>query len=327
MNVQHERNLSLRSRVKDAPLDVPWRTSSLLGQAGFFFLTCIAFAALRLFIGLFGSLAGVITGVIAIALAEYLIGARKWFFTGVEAALWICGVLSIISDLPSSGTPESNLVIAAVVAIAGLRVRNPLFGAGAAIFVMIYFERRFDLGVLSALLLALIACLALLREWRRPSTEALWIVLAIVMPIAGRTVADEKWMNLTIALYATLGAIALVLAILKRHHALFLCAMIAIAIAGFDVAEKIFAPPEVKFAVAGALLLAIAFVITRALRDRTSGFVLTIEQLTPFDDAIESGATISLQPSTPTSTPTGAPESGPQTGGGSFGGAGASGDY
>ncbi|HEV7766830.1 MAG TPA: hypothetical protein VGQ76_17655 [Thermoanaerobaculia bacterium] len=326
MNVQHERNFSLQSRVKPAQLDVPWHTNSIVGQIGFFILTCIGLGAFRLLISVFDvPKPGLITGVIAIALAEYLISARKWFFSGVEAALWIGGVFLLISELPSSGTPESNLVIAAAAAIAGLRVRNPLFGALAAIFVMIYFERRFDLGVLCALILAFIACIALLREWRRPSTEALWIVLAIVMPVAGRVVADEKWINLTIALYATLGVIALVLAILKRHHALFLSAMIAITIAGFDVAEKIVAPPEVKFAVAGALLLAIAFVITRALRDRTSGFVLTIEQLTPFDDAIESGATISLQPSTSTPTPT--PESAPQSGGGSFGGAGASGDY
>ena len=40
--------------------------------------------------------------------------------------------------------------------------------------------------------MALGACIALLRTWRRPTTEALWIALALVMPIAGRFTADSE---------------------------------------------------------------------------------------------------------------------------------------
>jgi len=142
-----------------------------------------------------------------------------------------------------------------------------------------------------------------------------------MMPFAGRFTADERWRVVTIALYATFGVIALVLAITRRHHALFLSAMIALAIAATDIAEQIQAPPEAKFAIAGFALLAIAFTISRVLRDRTHGFVLTPIALTPVDDAMELGATITLQPSTPSPAPQ------PATGGGNFGGAGASGDY
>ena len=324
MNVQHERNLHLRAHLKDPRvaehLEVPWRTNGILAQCFFFVLTCIALGA---FYGLAHLLEmprpGVITGVAAIVLAEVLI-AKRWFFTGVEAALWIVGLFALISELPRSGTPESMLVIAAACAIAGARVRNPLFGAAAAIFVMLYVEKRFDLGVVCALLIALASCIALLREWQRPSTEMLWIALALVRPVAGRFTADAQWRTTTIVLYTVFGAIALILAITRRHHALLLTAMIALGIAATDFAEPIAAPAEVKFAVAGALLLAIAFAISRKLRGRTHGFVLTPMELTPFDDAMELGATLNLQPAAAQ------PEPGLSTGGGKFGGAGASGD-
>ena len=331
MNAQHERNFFLRARLRGdgvrsdgiaAQLDVPWRTNGLLAQAAFFLLTCIGLGA---FYGLLHVLdtggEGLVAGVAAIALAEYLIGARRWFFTGVEAALWLCGVFALISELPSSGKPEAMLVLAAAGAIAGARVRNPLFGALAAIFVVLYFEKRFDLGVLCALLIALVACIALLRTWRRPTTEALWIALALVMPIAGRFHADRNWRDTTIVLYAILGIIALSLAMARRHHALFLTAMISLAIAGADFAEKLTAPNEAKLALAGSLLLLIAFATSRALRGRTHGLVLTPIQLTPFDDAAEIAATLALQPTAH------APEPQPASGGGEFGGAGASGDY
>ncbi|MFL6246365.1 MAG: hypothetical protein ACJ74H_10100 [Thermoanaerobaculia bacterium] len=326
MNAQHERNLHLRARLNDprvgAQLEVPWRTNGIVAQCFFFVLTCIAIGA---FYGLMQIISmpgdGLVAGAASIVLAELLI-ARRWFFTGVEAALWICGVLALISELPRSGTPESMLVLAAACAIAGARVRNPLFGAVAAIFVMLYCEERLDAGVLCALLIALAACIALLRAWRRPSTEALWIALALVMPIAGRFTADTKWRTVTIALYAIFGGVALVLAIARRHHALFLTAMVALAIAAGDAIERIQAPPEAKCAVAGFVLLAIAFAISRALRDRTHGFVLTPIALTPVDDALELGATLALQPSVPSPAPQPA-----TTGGGNFGGAGASGDY
>jgi hypothetical protein len=335
MNAQHERNFFLRARLKGehpftdamaAQLEVPWRTNGLLAQIAFFLLTC---AALGAFYGLTHTfeikLYGLATGVVAVVLAEYLIRAKRWFFTGVEAALWLGGLFALISELPSSGKPEARLVLAAVAAIAGLRVRNPLFGAGAAIFVMIYFEDRFDLGVVCALAIALAACLALLRHWRRPTTEALWIALALVMPIAGRFTADPAWRDTTIALYLILGIAALSLAIVKRHHALFLTALIAFAIAGKDLSEKIATVPlEARLAFDGALLLALSFAISRTIRDRTRGFVLTPIQLTPLDDAIQTAATLAYQPTT-TAPP--APEPAPTGGGGSFGGAGASGDY
>lgn len=315
MNAADERTLLLRERLLKEKategvalqLEVPWKTNGLLARCAFFLLTCAAAGA---FFGLCHVLEvprkGMVCGAIFLIVAEILIGTRRWFFTGVEEALWIGGLIALILELPSSGQPESWLVIAAAWAVAGWRVRNPLFGALAAILVMVYCEARFDLGVMSAILLSAGAMLLLLRTWRRPSTEWLLFAIAVVLPIAGRFTADAVWRNVTILLYTTLGILALFLAIRRRHHAFYLTGIVSLAIAATDVGDQIAAPLEAKLAVAGAALLTIAFLASRKVKSTES------------EDLLEMIATHALAPE---AAPP-APEPG-----GRFGGAGASGDY
>jgi hypothetical protein len=314
MNVEHERALRLRALVPDAPVEVPWRTHGILLRIVLFGLTLAAVAALYFLI----DERGLITGAIAVVIAELLINARRWWWTGIEEALWIGGVFAAITDLPESGTPEALLVLAAAAAIPGARMRNPLFGALAAIFVVAYFEKKWDLGVLAALVMATVALFALLRTWRRPSTEWLWIALALALPVAGRFYADEVWRNVTIILYGAFGALALFLAIRHRHHALFFSGAIGIAIAGTEVGRMLPAPLELKLAGIGAFLLAGAWLTARALRGRTTGIVATPSALTEFDDQLEVAATAAL----PREEFEQKMESG-----GEFGGAGATGKY
>jgi hypothetical protein len=330
MNATEEREQLLRMRFPRETEQVfgppKYRASSVIVQIVFFILTAIGIGAMYLFLGAIGiESEGVITGIAAIALAEYLIIGRRWFGTGVEAALWIGGLFALISELPSSGAPEAMLVLGGACALAGLRVRNPLFGAAAAIFVVEYLERIRDLGVVTALVIATIAGLALLREWRRPSTEWLFIAMVLILPVYGRFEANREWRTTTIALYASFAVLMLTLAFVRRHHALLLAGMIGIAIAGTDLAERIALALEVKLAIAGALLLGGTFVMSRVLRGRTSGVVSTPAKLTSFDDLIETAAVIgganALRPS---DAP--APEARP-AGDGGFGGAGASGSY
>ncbi|HEY0156614.1 MAG TPA: hypothetical protein VGF28_04915 [Thermoanaerobaculia bacterium] len=322
----HERHHFLRERLEretlltpavEAALEQPWRTSNIYVQAVFFVLTCIALAAFYLL----SNESGLLTGIVALAAAEYLIRRRRWFFTGVEAGLWLGGLFALISELPRTHTPESILVIAAACAIAGARVRNPLFGAAAAVLVAGYAEERADLGVLASLAIASLALLALLRTWRRPSTEWLFVAIALILPFAGRRFASEEWRDVTIVLYAAYGALALYLALRIRHHACFLAAILGFGVAGAVLAEKLeLIPLEARLALAGAFLLAIAFAVNRALRDRTEGFVLAPATLTPVDRELELAATFSMKPETPHIETE-------KSGGGAFGGAGASGEF
>jgi hypothetical protein len=326
MKAAEERTLALRTRLQGhsaaRQLNVPWRTHSLVAQLVFFILTCVGVAS---FYGLAHvasmPLKGVVTGVAAIVVAEYLIRLRRWFFTGVEAALWISALIAAISDLPSSGEPEALLVFAAAFAIAGARVRNPLFGAVAAAFVANYAEARFDLGVIAAVVIAMLALIALLRTWQRPSTEWLFILIALALPIAGWFNADEVWRNVTIILYMMFAVIAFALGIARRHHAFFFAAMIATAIAAIDLgrAVALAVPLEAKLAFAGVIVLAATFAISRTLRDRKHGLVTT-----PRKESDESLLLLTALAPQPTAEP--APES-LKPGEGQFGGAGASGSY
>jgi hypothetical protein len=292
------------------------RGYGLLAQALFFVLTALGLWA---FYELTDS--GVVTAAVAIAIAEYLIRGRKWFHTGVEAALWIGALLALLAELPNSGTPEANLLLAAAFGIAGARVRQPLFGAAAAFFVATYLELRFDLGVIAALLIAAAALFALYRVWNRPSNEWLFIVLLVTMPLAGWSFADPEWRPLTIALYAAFAAMALVSAVIKRHHGMFAGAASATVVAAAELHELLEPPEELSLAIAGALLLLASLAVSRALRGRTRGFVVTPAKTSEVEEGVEVLGTLAAAPSA--GNP---PEQRPQ-GEGGFGGAGATGDY
>jgi len=288
----------------------------VFAQVIFFVLTC---GAMYAFYQLVGE-NGILTGVVALALAEYLINRWRWLRTGVESALWLGGLFAFISELPSTGKPEALLVLAAAAAIAGARVQNPLFGALAAGLTMHYFERKWDFGVLFALAGATLAVVLLCRTWRRPSTEWLFIAIALILPLAGYAEADRKWRMTTIALYAAFGAIAFTAAIVKRHHAFFLAAAIGFAVAAIELARELPLLLEAKLAIGGAFLLATSLAVSRLLRNRTRGFVATKESLTGADDLLEFAATISV--AAPAQPPAAR-----EPGGGDFGGAGASGTF
>jgi hypothetical protein len=302
----------------------PWRANSLVLQAVFFVLTAIGVAATY---GLFSVFSmprpGIVTGIAAIVAAEMLV-ARRWFRTGVEAALLLAGLIALITELPSRGTPESMLVIAAAFVIPAVRLRQPFFGAVAAVLIMMWSESRFDVGLVVGLIMAAVAAIALVRPRLRASTDLFLILITLVMPIAGRVAADEKWRVMTIVLLFVYAAVVLFLGIRHREHALFFSSLLAATIATYDASRLMRLVPEAKFAIAGALLLAIAFAVNRALRDRTNGFVLRDETFTPHDDSLEIAATLAMQPGVARPP---AVEPAPAPGGGGFGGAGASGDY
>src|SRR5688572_24446751 len=120
MNVEQERARAFRRRI-----GAGYR--GLFVALLFFVLTSVGVFAFYML-----TENGILTAALAIALAEFLIRVRRWFHTGVESALWIGGLFAIVADLPGPPRAEGMLLFAAASAIAGARVRNPLFGALAA---------------------------------------------------------------------------------------------------------------------------------------------------------------------------------------------------
>lgn len=301
-------------------LETPWRSNGFWASIVFFILTTIGVMALFGFFWIFK--AKPLAGFIAVGLGEVLI-RKRWFGTGVESALWLGGLFALIASLPSQGKIEALLVFAAAAAIAGLRVRNPLFGALAAGLVVQYAESKRDLGLLVALIFAAIAILALFRTWRRPSNEWLFIALAVTMPILAYIEADARWRQVTIGLFALFGVFALICGIARRHHAMLVAALIGIAVAITEASRLVEMLLEVKLLLAGGMLLLIAFTLSRALRDRQLGWVITPTRLTNADEALAIAATLAHAPGQRED----APPAGRAQGEGGFGGAGATGGW
>jgi len=318
-SVAEERAMAFSKRVES------WRTVSTTTAIAFFVLTVLAIAAFDWFCDLLTLPNGWATAIVAIAVAEFLIRRGRLWGTGVEGALWIGGLFAFIFALPSSGKPEAVLTFVAAAAISGWRVRNALFGALAVVLVTVYLILREWpwSAMLFSVAVAVVALLALIRTWKRPSTETLWNVLAVVMPVAGLAgglqATNSKSDVRVVALFVALAGFALALGIRRRVRGALIAGIVDIVIAGVAAHDFIPFSLETRLILVGATTLAIAGTIARALRGRGRGFVIT-----PTSPARET--LLNIVPAF-LPTPSGSSSPQPVSGGGTFGGAGASGQF
>ncbi|MEK6375346.1 MAG: hypothetical protein AABO58_21940 [Acidobacteriota bacterium] len=308
-----------------------WRRHGLVLSIVFFGLTLLALAAFNLLVALTNLPEGMTTAVVAIAVAEWLIHRRRFFGTGIESALWIGALFAIIFSLPSSGRLESLLVFVAACAIAGFRVRSALFGCAAVVLVLSYIAVKADSAwpaMAFGIAAALVAAVALQREWQRPSTERLIGMVMIVMPVAAEIAWAVAGRGTAPLPFAVLAALLFALGIRGRDRVTLATGALTAGIAAFEARELFRFPLEIKLMAGGAVLIALAVAITRALRGRKTGFVVEPSAVTPYDEAMQILATLpSAHPaSAEPATAAAAPEvkSGDDS---SFGGAGAGGGY
>ena len=324
--VEEERQLELRGRglKTTAP---NWRTSGPVIALVFFVLTCGAVAAtwgLIFMILESGKTTSRLIAIAAVALAEYLIRRERFFGMGVESALWISGAFCIIFGLPGEGSPAAVLLFAIASAAAGLRVRNPFFGALSLSFAVAYLNMENMKAIASAVGVAVsvVALFALRREWKRPSTEMLWVVLLVVAPIVG-VVASLDTLHVAWApVFAVLAGVSLAAGLTMRSHAPLIAAFVNLAICVTILAAHDLLPfaEEWRLMIGGAVVLAASAIVSRALRDRARGLVVSAEALTKYDEELQMFGTVALQPRVEV---TAAPEGS----GGQFGGAGSTGKF
>jgi hypothetical protein len=307
-----------------------WRHMSLIVQIVFFVLTIVAMSAFYGFCRLLSLPAGWIVLVSSIAVAELLIRRAHFWRTGVESALWLGGLYAFIFSLPSSGKPEALLVLAAAAALAGWRVRNALFGGLAATLIVAYLAaREWHWGALAfAIAVALIALAGLVREWKRPSTDTLWQILALVMPVAGylailvrnphRFTTDGR----LVAIFLGVAAVFTIVGIRQRLRIPLIAAAINVAIAIVEAHDYVPVSVEAELIIIGAIALLAASAIMRSLREKKEGFVLGVPKQSDLSDVLSVAPTLLSVHAAEGGGP-------PQHtgGGGEFGGAGASGDY
>lgn len=301
-----------------------WRRMSILTQIVLFILTAAAVAAFSWLCELLEFPRGVVTAIAAIGLAEFLILRKHFWRTGVESALWIGGLFAFIVALPSSGKPEAILAFVAASAIAGWRMRNALFGVLAAVLVVVYLQEKHWpwIAAAFALAVAIVALIAELRVWQRPSTEFLWQIALLVMPVAAyvpvthRAIGDLR----VVLIFALLAVLLILIGVRFRLPIVLAASAIALAIAAIEARPRIGFSAETYLIVAGAVVLAVAAALMQALRGGERGFVLT-EEPHEIDELLQIAGTL------PLATPAAASAQATPTGGGQFGGAGASGQF
>ena len=288
--------------------DTRWRYNGTLLSIVFSVLAALAVMAA---FGLFHLLRiprGVLSATLAIATAEWLIRKYRFFGTGLESSLWLCGLFAFIFGLPSKGKVEALLVFAAAAAMAGWRMRSAFCGALAAVLIVAYIAAKWDSLALTASVAALIAIaatLALRQIWQRPSTERLFAGLALVIPVAGyvatlvqRIFKSGKFpTSVPVAIVLAATAVVLLIAgIAWRDRILLISGTLCCALAAIELRDVIAAPAEAKLIAAGAIVVIIAISISRALRNATRGFVVTPVRAAAYDEAIQIAGIISLAP-------------------------------
>lgn len=306
---------------------MPWRANGPALALVFFGLTCAATAAawasVEAIIGA-EKVTSWIVALAAITAAEMLIRKWRFFGSGVESALFISGLFCAIFGLPGEGSREVLLLFAAASAAAGLRMRNPFFGALAAAFVLSWLDSRAldAVAATGALTLAAIALAAGAREWRRPSTDMLWTVLLVIPPIGAAIATADELSPWWAAAYGAFAAVSFLAGLRLRLHPPLIAAGVNAVIATAILAHYDLLPStqEWRLMAGGSVLLAASAAASRLLRDRTRGIVVTADALTAHDDDLEILATLSMQPKAP-ETAAGT------TGGGRFGGAGSTGSF
>jgi hypothetical protein len=341
-SIAEERAEAVHRIVPSQP-ESPWKHNGLLLRIVFTVLAAIAVSAAFGFFALLMLPKGILTALLAIGAAEWLIAEHRFFRTGVESSLWLCGTFAFIFGLPSQGKVEALLVFAAAAALSGWRMRNEFFGVLAAILVIAYVAVKWDhtpiLAMSVAALIAIASAFALRRIWQRPSNERLFAGLALAMPVTGylaavavRMFKPAFAMNLQVA--AILGitaAILLAAGIAWRDRVLLISATLSIACAAIELRQLFDYPAEGKLIGAGIAVIAIAVTLELALRRRTRGLVVTTVATNPYDEAMQIGGILAVAPHE--SAPADHVHAGPEIADSasptykSFGGAGAGGDY
>ena len=328
-----------------------WKSVSPLARGALFVLGIIA-AALSLAIGDLLRLPYflVVVGIALLAAAEWLAAARRFFSCGIEEALGLVGLAAVAVQFQEwiGGVHDlgMSLLIAAVLAIAGIRFLNPLFIAlaAAALSFTSYFSHA--LPAVSAPVLAscygfAVAAGALFvgaRQVRRPAHEQMIRWLMVTMPLCAYLwVAGFSWPlsvgagpggvspARVIALIGplVLGLVALTAGLRRRAHAPLITFMVCMACAVSESRHYTHLSMQARLIVGGCVLLAIAVALERALGTPRRG--VTARRLSGSVGATDllsmAGAAV-LAPVAPASA-----DGRVHGGGGEFGGGGASGRY
>jgi len=340
-----ERWLTLARRLRRSPRVAPfsghtggWRTASLLSRCTFFVLGLIAAGMIGIITERLGPQGSLVTaGLVSIAVAEWLIVARRHFWSGIEEALEVAGLTMLAFEFWSrAGWSESvgARFVCAALAIAGLRLLNPLFTTLSALALVLALDAPPWGSGLVCYGIGLAALFASAHRFRRPSNDSMLDWLVVVMPVAGylwsaaRNVATDylhagasAWLVPICPL--VFAAIALATGLWRRAHAPLVAFMLCVGCTAYELRRLTGLSLETRLIVWGCVLLIVSIILERYLRVARNG--ITSRRMWDEGDSAGILGIAGSAVLTPHSPPEAAPSF--EGAGGRFGGGGGTGQY
>ena len=336
-----------------------WRSTGPLARIALFALGLVASALLLGILGFRSETTLLVAGIVAALAAEWLVGAKRFFASGIEEGLCVAGFLLIGAWITTVIAPPSGfaaadvatLVLVAAAAAAGLRLLNPLVTT-CAVIALVYWvgsteaARAIDQAIGGGMTTILVGCasatLALVlgaRTYRRPAHDRMLDWLVVTLPVAsyaqstswsvhgalGSTGGSASRLATAVLLIA-LGAAMLIIGLHRRRHAPLLGFMGCIACLAIELRGVTALTTEAWLTICGLVALVAGVALDRYLREPRNG--LTSAALSsregPLDLLQTAGAAVLAQRTASELPQSDAAVTG---GGGRFGGGGASGGY
>jgi hypothetical protein len=338
-----ERWLRLARRLGANPEAAPfaahighWRTAGLFSRCLLFVLGLVAAAMAWLVIGQLDSgAASIVTALLCLGAAAWLILARRYFASGIEEGLEVAALGLLAGKLWSdSGHSQTlgGLFLGTALTVAGLRALNPLLTCLAALAFVLALDAPPAGAALTCYATAVIALAAGGRQFARPSYDSMLDCLVIVLPIAGylwytsamtapvdyRHAALTAWLVPLVPL--VFGAATLAVGLRRRAHAPLLAAMACIGFTAYELRTLSGWSLQVRLIVWGTALLVLATVLERYLRVPRGGITSVPREEETAIPVLGSAALAAQAPGA-------AHAGGVSGGGGQFDGAGASGRF
>jgi uncharacterized membrane protein YgcG len=315
-----------------------WRTAILLSRCALFVLGLIAAGMIGVIAEQLGPKGALVTaGLVSIAAAEWLILARRHFWSGIEEALEVAGLTMLAfqgwSQTAWSASAGERFVCAAL-AIAGLRLLNPLFTTMAVLALVLALDLPPSAAGLLCYGIALAALIAGGYRFRRPSHDLMLDWLVIVMPVVGylwsasRNAATD-YLHAGVSAWLVpicplvFAGIALGTGLRRRAHAPIVAFMLCMACAAYEFRRLTGLSLEGRLMLWGCVLFCASIALERYLRVTRGG--ITSRQVRDEGDSAGILGMAGSAVLTPQSPSQAAPSF--DGGGGRFGGGGASGEF
>jgi hypothetical protein len=341
-----ERWLTLARRLHRSPRIAPfaahtgsWRSANPPSRCTFFVLGLIAAGMLAMITTRLGPTDSVVlAGLASLAIAEWLIVGRHYFGSGIEEALEVAGLAMLaIECWMRVGMNESSgaYLLGTVLAIAGVRLLNPLFTTLAVLAFLLALKAPALVAGLVCYGVGLGALAAGAHRFRRPSHDLMLDYLVVVMPVAGYLwsvsrnsatdylhAAPSAWLVPICPLI--FAAVALTTGLRRRSHAPLVAFMMSVPCTAYELRNLTGLSVQTRLIVWGSVVLLVSMAFERLLRTPHRGITSN-----PLRDDDDSARILGIAGSA-VLTPHAAPPKGAQSfegGGGRFGGGGAGGEF